>query len=635
MTELTTILKQYWGYAEFRPLQEDIVRSVIKGTDTLALLPTGGGKSICFQVPALVMDGICIVVTPLIALMKDQVEQLKKRNIPAVAVYSGMSYREIDILLDNCVFGNIKFLYVSPERLKTDLFLERVKKMKVGLLAVDEAHCISQWGYDFRPAYLEIAEFRKILPGVNIIALTATATRLVKDDICNKLEFTKGQVFQKSFARSNLAYMVRWQEDKEKKLLEALRNVGGTAIVYVRNRKRTKEIARFLVNHGINASYYHAGLSNQERSDRQDAWICGKTRVIVSTNAFGMGIDKPDVRLVVHMDLPENLEAYYQEAGRAGRDEKKSFAAILINEHDVIELREKVLKSFPEVEVLKKVYQCLANYYKLAVGSNLLASYDFDIREFIKLFDLDLFETYNAIKKLEHEGYVQLNEGFFSPSRLYAPGGKKVLYEMQIAHADYDLLIKIIMRLYGGEIFSGFVRIVESQVAELAHLSADEVVRKLEYLHKNDILIYEKQKDKPQIAFLTPRLDASKLPLNTKRYNERRSIELSKMESVEAYVRNENRCRTLQLLEYFDEVAYLPCGICDVCQEKKKTELTSDIFMLFREKIMAYAKQEIDIDELLNKFKAAEKDNALHSLRNMMDTGEVKLSNAGKIIISV
>jgi ATP-dependent DNA helicase RecQ len=625
------ILRQYWGYSGFRPLQEEIINSALEGNDTLALLPTGGGKSICFQVPALMRDGICIVITPLIALMKDQVEQLKRRKIPAVAVYSGMNYREIDIVLDNCVYGSNKFLYISPERLKTDLFQARAKKMKIGLLAVDEAHCISQWGYDFRPSYLDIADFRKIVPDVNIIALTATATKPVRADIQDKLLFRNGKVFQKSFARSNLAYVVKWQENKDKKLVEALKSVGGSAIVYVRNRKRTKEIAQFLLANRINADYYHAGLNNQERSTKQDAWIAGHIRTIVSTNAFGMGIDKPDVRIVVHMDLPENLEAYYQEAGRAGRDEKKSYAAILANEHDLKELRERVEKSYPPVDFLKKVYQCLANYFKIAVGSNLLSSYDFNIRDFSNIYNLDMHETYNAIKKLEHEGFVQLNESFFNPSRIFVPGGKKSLYEFQIAHADYDLFIKNLLRLYGGEIFSGFVNISENQVSKLIHEPEETVVRMLDYLHKSDVILYEKQKDQPQITFLTSRFDANKLPLDIKGYSGRRATELSKMEAVINYVRNNVRCRSLQLLEYFDEVSYLRCGICDVCLDLKKAELSEQFFKAVRERILNGIENQPSIEKILGEFKVSDKDQVLEVLRKMLDNREIRMLESGRI----
>ena len=413
------ILKQYWGYDHFRPLQEEIIDSILANNDTLALLPTGGGKSICFQVPALLREGICIVVSPLIALMKDQVEQLNRRHISAAAIYSGMSAREIDFCLDNCIYGNYKFLYVSPERLRTDLFLARSERMNISLLAVDEAHCISQWGYDFRPAYLEIAQFRATIPDINIVALTATATPPVQQDIQDRLSFKEGRVYQQSFARPNLSYSALYEEDKEKRLLKILSNVPGTAVVYARSRKRTEFIARQLRSRNIQADHYHAGLDTDSRAARQDAWVQNKTRVIVATNAFGMGIDKPDVRVVVHLDLPDSLEAYYQEAGRAGRDGKKAYAVILYNQNDTDRLIEGVERSFPPLAVLRSVYQNVANYLRIAVGSSMLASYDFDLDDFAQTYRMKSSEVYYAIKRLGETGFLQLNESFYSPSTSY------------------------------------------------------------------------------------------------------------------------------------------------------------------------------------------------------------------------
>lgn len=613
-------------------MQEEIIASVLDGADTLVLLPTGGGKSICFQVPALVKEGLCIVITPLIALMRDQVEQLKKRGIPAIAVHSGMSAREIDYLLDNCVYGKIKFLYVSPERLLSPIFKERAKKMKISFVAVDEAHCISQWGYDFRPAYLEIAQFRKTIPDVNIIALTATATNAVKKDIQEKLLFKNGRIFQNSFARNNLAYIVKWQEDKDKKLLEALSAVRGPAIVYVRNRKKTREIAGFLQRNGISADYYHAGLGSKERAEKQDRWLDAHTRVIVATNAFGMGIDRPDVKLVAHMDLPENLESYYQEAGRAGRNEKKAFAAIIANENDVRELEERIMRSFPPMDFLKRVYQALSNYYQVAVGSNMLASFDFDLRHFSTTFKLNPYETYSALKRLETEGFLQLNESFFSPSRLYAPAGKKVIYEFQIAYADYDAVIKAILRICGGEIFSDYVRIDESLIASLIKVPEAEAIRKLEYLDKNGIIVYDKKKDKPQITFLTPRHDADKLPMNNAGYHERRKLELSKMEAVANYVQNDRQCRTLQLLAYFDEAFVTECGVCDVCIEKQKAKKPAS-FAEFRDKILQLVQKPLALGDLLQHFKPTEKDDLWLAINKMQDNGEIEINPANQVVV--
>ena len=477
MQSIQHILKQYWGHNTFRPLQAEIIQAVLAGKDVLALLPTGGGKSICFQIPALAQPGICLVVTPLIALMKDQVEQLKQRGIPAAAIFAGMKPQEIDIVLDNCIYGQLKFLYVSPERLKTEIFQERVQKMPINLLAVDEAHCISQWGYDFRPAYLDIAELRPLIPNVNIIALTATATRSVKQDIQEKLHFREAVLFQKSFARDNLAYVVRKAEDKNNILLRILHSIHGTAIIYVYTRRKTKEVASFLLRNNVNATFYHAGLTNEERARRQDAWLQGKISVMVATNAFGMGIDKPDVRLVVHLDLPTTLEAYYQEAGRAGRDEKKAYAVVLYDQQDINELRASIQEGHPTVEYLKTVYQHLANYYQVAVGTHAMTTYDLDWEEFASNCRLKPQEAYQAIKRLESEGLIQLNEAFFQPAKLHIPTNHKELYAFQVAHASYDPLIKALLRLYGGELFTDFCNISENKVARFLQTMPQAVIK--------------------------------------------------------------------------------------------------------------------------------------------------------------
>jgi len=426
------ILQHYWGYTHFRPPQEEIIQAVLDKRDVLAILPTGGGKSICFQVPVLMQEGICLVITPLIALMQDQVKQLKQRGIAAVSVHAGMHHREIDITLDNCVFGKIKFLYLSPERLQTDLFKERVKRMNVCLVAIDEAHCISQWGYDFRPPYLQIAELREVKPDVPFIALTATATSVVKEDIISKLNLVNPALFQKSFARENLSFVVRKTEKKEKKLLEVLRKVPGSAIIYVRSRKSTSSLAAFLNKNKISSTFYHAGLTHQDRIDRQEEWISNQSRVMVATNAFGMGIDKPDVRVVVHMDLPENLESYYQEAGRAGRDGKRSYAAIIFHEVDVLSLQNKVLQSQPEIDYLKKIYQAVANHFQVAEGSSQGESYDFDLDGFCKKFSFKSTDVYPALKKLEEFGLLDFNESFYRPSLLHFTFDKKKLYEFHL-----------------------------------------------------------------------------------------------------------------------------------------------------------------------------------------------------------
>lgn len=564
------ILTQYWGYDNFRPLQTEIIKSVLDGRDTLALMPTGGGKSICFQVPAMMSEGICIVISPLIALMQDQVQHLKNRNIKAVGIFSGMHKNQIDVALDNCIYGDIKFLYVSPERLQTKLFIERVKQMKINLLVIDEAHCISQWGYDFRPQYSKIAEFRKLIPSVNLIALTATATQEVKTDILKQLEMVNPQLFQQSFARANLSYSAFKEEDKERRLMKILQNVQGSAVVYVRNRRRTQEVSDMLNKYNISSTFYHAGLNPTERTKRQDNWIKSRVRAIVATNAFGMGIDKPDVRLVIHLDLPETLEAYYQEAGRAGRDGEKAYAVVLYNQPDVEGLEKNVLKSYPPIELIRRVYQCLGNLFQLAVGSGEFNSFDFDLTEFQKRFDLPPTDTYFALKILENQGFIQLSEGFKNTSKLMLKVDNRQLYDFQLRNPKYDSFIKLLLRIYGGDLFGTFLNISEANIAKAFLIPVKEVETWLLTLEKIDILIYDKQKDKPQLTFLTPRFDIRELPLQESEIKKRKEQNIHKAKSVRHYAEQPNRCRTQLLLEYFNEITDAECGICDNCLKKKK-----------------------------------------------------------------
>lgn len=572
MNALQSILKQYWGHDTFRPVQEEAIRSVLDGQDTLVLLPTGGGKSVCFQVPVLAMDGLCIVVTPLIALMKDQVEQLKKRDVSAAAIHSGMNRHEIDITLDNCIHGHTKFLYVSPERLRTDIMIARAKQMNICLLAVDEAHCISAWGYDFRPAYLLISDFRKLIPRVPVMALTATATEEVQADIMDKLEMRNPKVFLQSFARANLSYSSFKEENKERKLLQILKNVPGTGIVYVRTRKRTKELADWLNRQGVRALAYHAGLPFKDRADRQTSWIRNQVRVVVATNAFGMGIDKPDVRSVIHYDLPATLEAYYQEAGRAGRDEKKAYAVALFNAIDLEELAENVERKYPPMQVLRRVYQSLANYFKIAVGAEELSGFSFDIQDFAGIFGLLVNETHYALKLLEEEGFIHLSENFNDPSRLHFLVDNRQLYDYQIRYPEFDSFIKVILRNYGGELFSEYVKISESEIGQIYFAPVAEVIQKLNFLKERGIVDYEPARDKPQLSFLTPRYDAELLPLNVYEIEKRRERDRRKIRAVVAYASNVNRCRTILLLEYFNEMDGTNCGVCDICLKNKKPE---------------------------------------------------------------
>ncbi|MDW7691503.1 ATP-dependent DNA helicase RecQ [Flammeovirgaceae bacterium SG7u.111] len=635
--KIKKVLLQYWGYPEFRALQEEIILSVMSGKDTLALLPTGGGKSVCFQVPALAMEGICIVVSPLIALMKDQVFQLKRRQISAAAIYSGMSKKEIDITLDNCIYGNVKFLYVSPERLKTDLFLARMEKMKVSMLAIDEAHCISQWGYDFRPPYLEIASLRELLPGVPCIALTATATEAVKVDIQEKLNFQNGQVFQKSFARSNLSYSVFYEESKEKRLVEMLEKVPGTAVVYVRNRKRTKSIAEFLQSRRISASFYHAGLSNDQRAKRQEDWINNKTRVMVATNAFGMGIDKPDVRLVVHMDLPDSLEAYYQEAGRAGRDEKIAYATVLYNQSDTEGLLRNVETSFPAPETIKRVYQSLANFFKIASGSGFMESYDFELEHFAQSYKLEGIQAFYALKKLEELGFIEMNDAFHSSSKIAFLVDKGEIYSFQVANRMFDPLIKAVLRIYGGEIVGNFMNIKESLIAEKMKKQVGEIIQQLEALHDRGVIHYEKQNDKPKVTFLTERYNAEVLPLKASFLEERKQHYLAKVKSVIGYIEAKEQCRTKLLLAYFGEFTNEKCGVCDDCIRLKKEDKFEKwegpaLDDMILEKLEG--KKALPFEEMKAGLKHVGDGQLKEMLREMVERGEIKLDESGLISLS-
>jgi ATP-dependent DNA helicase RecQ len=619
-TDPQQILKQYWGYDQFRPLQAEIIQSVLDGKDTLALLPTGGGKSICFQVPALAQEGICLVISPLIALMKDQVQNLQKRNIPALAIYSGMHYQEIDRLLDNCVYGNVKFLYLSPERLTTELARERIRQMPVSLLAIDEAHCISQWGYDFRPPYLQIAEIRALLPKVPVLALTATATPEVVNDIQEKLEFKEPAVFCNSFARSNLAYIVRKEEGKEQKLLEILSKVPGSGVVYVRNRRRTKEIAQFLRQKGISADFYHAGLDMVTRSAKQDAWIADRTRIMVSTNAFGMGIDKPNVRVVVHMELPDSLEAYFQEAGRAGRDGQKAFAVMLYNEGDKRNLERQFTQAFPELDEVRRVYRALGSYFQLAVGGGKGQSFDFDISVFSQHFQFESILAYNALRILEQEGWITLSEAVFTPSTLRINVSKDQLYDYQLRHPQMDKVLKAILRSYQGA-FSDFIYLNERKLSEFLKINGQQLRQSLQLMQQDNILEYLPQNDQPQLTFLTDRLDADQLNIDVKRYNFRKNRFQERIQRAVAYC-EDDICRSQQLLHYFGEKDAPACGVCDVCLEQKKKGLSADTFARLQEKIKrVLAHEPLTPQEILDSFSPKMKTEIIEALEFLQNEG--------------
>ena len=622
------ILKQYWGYERFRPLQEEIIQSVMSGVDTLALLPTGGGKSVCFQVPALCMEGICIVVSPLIALMKDQVENMRKHGIKAVAIYSGMQREEIDIALDNCQYQAYKFLYVSPERLLSEKILARISKMQVGLIAVDEAHCISQWGYDFRPSYLEISRLREAHPQVPVLALTATATMEVQTDIQAQLKFRSGKVFQKSFERKNLSYLVYKPEDKTDRMVKLLHQFKGSAIIYVRNRKRTKEFSDLLNGEGISSTFYHAGLATMLRNQRQDEWKSNKTRVMVSTNAFGMGIDKPDVQAVIHMDLPDDLESYYQEAGRAGRNEQPAFAILLYNDSDVANLKSKSSISFPEISEIKNIYKALCNYLQVPLGGGMDVSYDFELAPFIERFDLHPLKTVSALRVLENEGFISISEGVFIPSKIHFITSTTELYRFQVANPLYDKLIKIILRTAEGA-FEDFVRISEPELADRTLIGYAEVVRMLQFMEKSGLVRYLPKKDAPQLVFCIPREDPSYIDIHHQSYLERKRRFEKRVDAMVDYVTSQSRCRSNLLVSYFGERPKSRCGICDTCRANlshglQPDELCNTIATILRSGPMS-------APQLQSHLHGYSEEDLSAALKKMLDEGLVILDVSGTI----
>lgn len=617
------ILKQYWGFSAFRPLQEDVIQSVLDGRDTLALMPTGGGKSVCFQVPALLKPGICIVVSPLIALMKDQVENLKAKGIKAIAIISGMGKREVDIALDNCIYGDIKFLYLSPERLLSDLVRERIRHMKVNLIAVDEAHCISQWGYDFRPPYLHIADLRELHPNVPILALTATATAPVAKDIQQKLVFKQENLYRKSFERKNLSYVVFDVENKFGKLLTIVKKVAGTGIIYVRNRRETQEVARQLGIHGISADFYHAGVDTPLRMQKQLRWKQGLTRIMVATNAFGMGIDKPDVRFVIHLDLPESLEAYYQEAGRAGRDEKKAYAILLYNLSDKSQLLKRLEQSYPSVEEIKQTYHGLGNYFQLAFGAGEGLSLEFDLAEFCSRFKFESIKTINSLKFLERDEYIALSETVFLPSRVQFICGQEALYHFQVEQPAYDQFIKTILRSYGG-IFDHFVAIKETDIAKRTGLSKFEVITNLQKLQNFQLLQYIPQTDKPHIEWIKARVDSGHLFINGKQISERQQISKVQVEAVIAYADNPV-CRSMQILRYFDEAHASNCGVCDVCLEEKRNKKHDSVNREISQQVISLlTSRRMLLDDLVNSLISGSEKDKLAVIRNLIDAGKLK-----------
>lgn len=606
MIDYRKILKRYWGYDNFRGIQEDIIRSIGEGRDTLGLMPTGGGKSITFQVPALAQEGLCLVITPLIALMKDQVRNLRERGIKATAIYSGMTREEIVIALENCIFGNYKFLYVSPERLDTEIFQIKLRSMHVSLITVDESHCISQWGYDFRPAYLKIADIRQLLPGVPVIALTATATPEVVSDIQQRLQFRQENVFRMSFERKNLAYVVRHTEDKESELLHILQHVDGSGIVYTRNRKKTKEISLFLNRNHITATFYHAGLNDETKDSRQKAWLKGEFRVMVATNAFGMGIDKPDVRVVIHADVPDSPEAYFQEAGRAGRDGMKAYAVLLFCARDKITLKQRVSDTFPEKSYIRKIYEDINFYYQMAMGDGRGCTFAFNIDEFCRNFKHFPVQTDSALKILTRAGYLEYTDEQDNASRIMFTITKEELYRIREQSEDTEKLLRILLRSYTG-LFTDYAYISEDNLSTRSGLSKQQIYETLLSLSRQHILHYIPTKKTPYIIYTRERQETERVYLSKEVYEDRKESYVQRINAMIEYAESENRCRSRMLLRYFGEKNEHNCGQCDVCLQQHQSGLKSGEFEAISQQLQALLKENpLSLQEIKNKMQVPE-----------------------------
>ena len=623
-TYTRSILKQYWGYSSFRPLQEDIVDSVMVGKDTLALLPTGGGKSICFQVPAMAMEGLCLVITPLIALMKDQVAHLVEKGIPAAAIYSGMHHDELELAYNQAAFGRLKFLYVSPERLQTEQFIEALKRMKVCLLAVDESHCISQWGYDFRPPYLKIAEIRPYMPKTPVLALTATATAKVVDDIQYRLGFKQKNVFQSSFERKNLTYNVYHEADKYgvlRRKLEAMTE--GSAIVYVRNRKRTQVIADWLNSVGVTATFYHAGLDAKTRDERQDLWMKGKVKVIAATNAFGMGIDKPDVRLVIHMDLPDSIEAYFQEAGRAGRDLKPSEAFLLVSPADIKKLRDDLTQSFPELDRIKLIYNALGNYFNIPVGAGQNISYPLILKDFADRYGFSIIEVFHTLKILEKEGFLLLSDSFDEPSKVMIKASRDDIYGFQVNNPQFGELIKFMLRSLPG-VLTDFVKINEETMASKIGSTSEKVVEQLKKLEAYNFLSYAQRNDKPQVLFLSEFVDTKHFNLSRENYHDRKRDAEERVKAVIGFVENNEDCRSVQLLRYFNEKKSRPCGRCDACLSHTNHKAIE--YQAIEERLVdMVGEDDVPMGEVVRRCSDIDGNRLMDSIRFLIDNGVLEM----------
>ncbi|MEG2573370.1 MAG: ATP-dependent DNA helicase RecQ [Bacteroides sp.] len=624
------ILKQYWGYDEFRGIQEDIIQSISQGKDTLGLMPTGGGKSITFQIPALAQEGLCIVVTPLIALMKDQVQNLRQRGIKAVAIYSGMSRQEIIIALENCIFGDYKFLYVSPERLDTDIFKVKLRAMKVSMITIDESHCISQWGYDFRPSYLKIADIRQLLPNVPVLALTATATPEVVEDIQERLLFRKKNVFKMSFERKNLAYIVRKADKKEEELLHILNRMSGSAIVYARSRKETKELTKLLHHNNITAEYYHAGLSNEAKDDRQKKWQMGEARVMVATNAFGMGIDKADVRLVIHMGMPDSPEAYFQEAGRAGRDGDKAYAVMLYTNTDKSNVSRRIASTFPEKEYIKDVYEHLNYYYQMAMGDGQGCTFEFNLEEFCYKFKYFPVPADSALKILTQAGYIEYTDEQDNPSRLIFTVQRDELYRVREQNKETEALLLAILRSYTG-VFTDYVYIREDALAQMTGLTREQIYELLISLSHRHILDYIPRKKTPFVVYTRERIDVGHLHISKAVYEDRKEKYTTRIQAMLQYVNDNTACRSRYLLRYFGEKNLHNCQQCDVCLSKHSSKLKTGEFNSKQELILqALNKQSFSIQDLIEQLHPnteIEKEHFLTVLEYLIDAKELIMDN--------
>ena len=630
-TLLHSTLEKFWGYKEFRPGQEQIIHSIMSGCDTLALMPTGGGKSLTYQVPTLAQEGLCIIITPLIALMKDQVDRLKRLGIPAVAIHSGLSFKQIDIALDNCVYGDVKFLYVAPERLATEAFRLRVQRMNVSLLAVDEAHCISQWGYDFRPSYLRIAEIRKLIPDTPVLALTASATDLVAKDIMSHLGFEKPNIIRSSFARPNLSYAVRHTDDKNEQLLRIINNVQGSGIVYMRSREGCEQLCELLRNQGISASYYHAGLPHAERAMRQEEWTSGRTRIMVATNAFGMGIDKADVRVVVHYTMSDSLESYYQEAGRAGRDGKRSYAVLLVASDDKSKITKRFKQEFPSLETIKSVYEKVCDFVQMAVGDGLYASMPLNLHEFCRREKIYIGTVMAVMDLLEQNGYMTLTEEMENPAKVMFCVSRDDLYKIRVDRIDLDHIIRTILRLYNG-IFTEFRSIDERQIAAISGYTEEKVKELLKRMWQMRIIRYIPANSSPMLFFNEERLPTNDLYIAPETYHHRKELMQERFENMVSYSMQQTECRSVVIQRYFGDQEATPCGVCDICLEQRRRRKSSQT-NIADTIIHLLGKESLTTREICREIKA-EPELIASVIEQMQREGKISASISGKLIIN-